>query len=240
MVGFKQVISFIRSLYKKDFIPLHEPVFIGNEKKYLNECIDSTFVSYIGEFVNRVEEKLCEITGARFAVATVNGTSALHIALKLAGVKEGTEVITQPLTFVATCNAISYLKAEPVFVDISRETLGMSPESLEYFLKNFTERRKEGLFNKVTKRQVTAIVPVHTFGHPCEIEKIVELGEIYNVPVVEDSAESLGSLYKGKHTGTFGLSGILSFNGNKIVTAGGGGAVPYSPTTPNSRIEQNI
>ncbi|RUM49229.1 MAG: LegC family aminotransferase [Hydrogenothermus sp.] len=225
MEKFKEIITFIKKLYNKDFIALQEPVFIGNEKKYVNECIDSTFVSSVGEFVNKVEERICEITGSKYAIATANGTSALHIALKLAGVKENTEVITQPLTFVATCNAISYLGAKPVFVDVDLDTLGISPESLEYFLKNFTEKKGGKTFNKITKKQITAIVPMHTFGHPCKIDEIIEIANEYNIPVVEDSAESLGSFYKRKHTGTFGELGILSFNGNKIVTAGGGGAI---------------
>ena len=225
MNKFIEIVKFIKKLYKKDFVALHEPVFIGNEKKYLNECIDTTFVSSVGQFVNKVEKKLCEITGAKYVVATVNGTSALHIALKLAGVKENTEVITQPLTFVATCNAISYCGAKPVFVDIDLETLGMSPNSLKNFLKNYTFTENGKVFNKITKKQISAIVPMHTFGHPCKIDEIVKIANEYNLPVVEDSAESLGSLYKGKHTGTFGILGILSFNGNKIATAGGGGAI---------------
>lgn len=225
MEKFKKIIAFIKSLYKKDFVPLHEPVFVGNERKYVNRCIESTFVSSIGEFVNKVEEKICEITGSKYAIATVNGTSALHIALMLAGVRKNTEVITQPLTFVATCNAIKYCGAEPVFVDIDSHTLGMSPESLRYFLENFTEKNNGKVFNKITKKQITAIVPMHTFGHPCKIDEIIKIANEYNLPVVEDAAESLGSFYKQKHTGTFGLLGILSFNGNKIVTAGGGGAI---------------
>ncbi len=225
MDKFKEIVEFIKKLYKKDFVPLHEPVFTGNEKKYVNECIESTFVSSVGEFVNKVEEKLCEITGSKYAIATVNGTSALHIALKLVGVRENTEVITQPLTFVATCNAIKYCGAEPVFVDVDKKTLGMSAENLEHFLEKYAEKKGNKVFNKITKKEITAIVPMHTFGHPCEIDKIVEIASEYNLPVVEDAAESLGSLYKGKHTGTFGVLGVLSFNGNKIVTAGGGGAI---------------
>jgi len=225
MDKFKKIVDFIKYLYKKDFVPLHEPVFFGNEKRYINECVDSTFVSSVGEFVNKVEERICEITGSKYAVATVNGTSALHIALKLAGVKENTEVITQPLTFVATCNAISYLGAKPVFVDVDMDTLGMSPVSLKYFLENFTYKKRGKIYNKITKKQITAIVPMHTFGHPCKIDEIVNIADEYKIPIIEDAAESLGSLYKNKHTGTFGKLGILSFNGNKIVTAGGGGAI---------------
>ncbi|MGC9007365.1 MAG: LegC family aminotransferase, partial [Sulfurihydrogenibium sp.] len=224
---FEKIIDFIKQIYQnKDFIPLHAPVFKGKEKEYLNRVIDSTFVSYLGEFVEKFEEEVARFTGSKYAVATVNGTAALHTALILANVEENTEVITQPLTFVATCNAIAYCKAHPVFVDVSLQTLGMSAESLEHFLKNYTEIKKDGCcYNKITKRKITACVPMHTFGHPCEIDKIVELCNHYNITVVEDSAESLGSFYKGKHTGTFGKIGILSFNGNKIITTGGGGMI---------------
>lgn len=223
---FDEIINFIKSLYKRDFIPLHEPVFIGNEKDYILKCIDSTYVSYVGEFVNKFEKAVEKFTGSKYAIATVNGTSALHIALLLAGVERDDEVITQPLTFVATCNAVKYIGAEPVFVDISKNTLGMEPESLEYFLKNYTYIDKNGYnINKKTKRKVKACVPMHTFGHPCEIKDIVSLCEKYNIPVIEEAAESLGSFYKNKHTGTFGKIGILSFNGNKIITTGGGGMI---------------
>ncbi len=223
---FNEIINFIKSLYKRDFIPLHEPVFIGKEKDYLLKCLDSTYVSYVGEFVDKLEKAIEQFTGSKYAIATVNGTSALHIALLLVGVEREDEVITQPLTFVATCNAIKYAGAEPVFVDISKNTLGMAPESLEYFFKNHTYVNKDGyLINKETKRKVKACVPMHTFGHPCEIEDIVSLCEKYNIPVIEDAAESLGSFYKNKHTGTFGKIGILSFNGNKIITTGGGGMI---------------
>lgn len=223
---FDEIINFIKSLYKRDFIPLHEPVFIGKEKDYLLKCIDSTYVSYVGEFVDKFEKSIEKFTGSKYAIATVNGTSALHIALLLAGVEREDEVITQPLTFVATCNAIKYIGAQPVFVDISKNTLGMAPESLEYFFKNHTYINKDGyLINKETKKKVKACVPMHTFGHPCEIEDIVRLCKKYNIPVIEDSAESLGSFYKSRHTGTFGKIGILSFNGNKIITTGGGGMI---------------
>ncbi len=225
MDKFKEIVNFIKKIYKRDFIALHEPVFIGNEKKYLNECIDSTFVSSVGEFVDEVEKKLCEITDAKYAIATVNGTSALHIALKLAGVEENTEVITQPLTFVATCNAISYCGAKPVFVDIDLNTPGMSPESLKSFLENFTYSKNGKTYNRITHREIKAIVPMHTFGHPCKIDEIIDIAHRHSLAVIEDAAESLGSLYKEKHTGAFGTAGILSFNGNKIATAGGGGAI---------------
>ena len=223
---YKEIIEFIRSLYKnRDFIPLHEPVFFGNEKRYVNECINSTFVSSVGEFVDRFEEMVAEFTGSKYAVATVNGTSALHIALKLVGVDEQSEAITQPLTFVATCNAISYCNAKPVFVDVDKDTLGMSPESLERFLKNYTSFQNGICINKITKKKIGAVVPMHTFGHPCRIEEIAQICDKYNIPLVEDAAESLGSYYKGKHTGTFGKVSSFSFNGNKTITTGGGGII---------------
>lgn len=223
---FDEIVKFIKKLYKRDVVPLHAPVFTGNEKKYLLDTIDSTFVSYVGEYVDKFEKKIAEYTGVKYAIATVNGTSALHIALLLADVKQGDEVITQPLTFVATCNAIKYCGAEPVFVDISMETLGMSANSLEYFLKKHVVININGqAINKLTKRPIKACVPMHSFGHPCEIDKIVELCNSYNITVIEDAAESLGSFYKEKHTGTFSKIGIISFNGNKIITTGGGGMI---------------
>ncbi|BAI79862.1 aminotransferase, DegT/DnrJ/EryC1/StrS family [Deferribacter desulfuricans SSM1] len=226
MIKCKKIITFIKELYKKDVVGLHEPVFVGHEKKYVLDTIESTFVSSVGEYVNEFERKIAEYTGAKYAIATVNGISALHIALLLSGVGENSEVITQPITFVATCNAIRYCGAEPVFVDVDLDTLGMSSESLEYFLKKFVEFDKNGNpINKETKRKITACVPMHTFGHPVKIDQIVELCKKYNIPVVEDAAESLGSFYKSKHTGTFGKLGILSFNGNKIITTGGGGMI---------------
>jgi perosamine synthetase len=220
------IIEFIRSLYKSnEFIPLHEPVFLGNEKAYLNECIDSTFVSSVGKFVDKFEEMVAQFTGSRYAVATVNGTAALHIALKLAGVDEQSEVITQPLTFIATCNAISYCNAKPIFVDVDKNTLGMSPESLESFLKDHAIMKNGICFNKTTGKKIGAVVPMHTFGHPCRIEEISQICDRYNIPLVEDAAESLGSFYKGKHTGTFGKLSAFSFNGNKTITTGGGGMI---------------
>ncbi|EDP73501.1 LegC family aminotransferase, partial [Hydrogenivirga sp. 128-5-R1-1] len=189
------------------------------------DTIRSTFVSSVGEYVNEFERKIAKYTGAKFAVATVNGTSALHTALLLSGVKEGDEVITQLLTFVATCNAIKYCGAEPVFVDISLKTLGMSPESLKEFLDKNAEERNGYAYNKITGRRIKACVPMHTFGHPVEIDKIIEICSEYNIDVIEDAAESLGSFYKNKHTGTFGKFGVLSFNGNKIITTGGGGMI---------------
>jgi perosamine synthetase len=221
---FSEIVDFIRSIYPgKDFIPLHEPCFRGNEKKYLNECIDSTFVSSVGKFVDAFEHKTEEYTGCKKAVVIVNGTEALHFALKLVGVKPDDEVITQPLTFIATANAISYCYAHPVFVDVDLETLGLSPDSLNNFLEKSAEMKKEGCFNKLTKRRIKACVPMHTFGHPCRIDEIIEICSKWNIEVVEDAAESIGSYYKEKHTGTFGKIGVLSFNGNKTITTGGGG-----------------
>ncbi len=223
---YQDTIEFIRSLYNtNDFIPLHAPVFLGNEKEYLNECIDSTFVSSVGKFVDRFEAMVAKFTGAKYAVATVNGTAALHIALKLVGVDEQCEVITQPLTFIATCNAISYCNAKPVFVDVDKETMGLSPESLEAFLKEHTTMQNGSCINKTTGKKIGAVVPMHTFGHPCQIDRIAEICESYHIPLVEDAAESLGSYYKGRHTGTFGTISAFSFNGNKTITTGGGGMI---------------
>jgi aminotransferase in exopolysaccharide biosynthesis len=224
---YQEVVNYIRSIFETDkFIPLHEPRFIGNEKKYVNDAIDSTFVSSVGEYVNRFEQMMCEITGANFAVATVNGTSALHIALRLAGVGSDTEVIAPPLSFVATANAIHYCGAEPVFLDVEKSALGLSPRAVSDFLQSRSTMAKDGFcYNRHTGKRIAACVPVHIFGHPCRIDEIVAICSEYNVPVVEDAAESLGSLYKGRHTGTFGKIGICSFNGNKTITCGGGGAI---------------
>ncbi|MCD6389778.1 MAG: LegC family aminotransferase [Desulfobulbaceae bacterium] len=223
---YQDTIDFIRSLYKTDeFISLHAPVFRGNEKTYLNECIDSTFVSSVGKFVDRFENMVAEFVGAKFAIATVNGTAALHIALKLVGVDKESEVITQPLTFIATCNAISYCNAKPVFVDVDKDTMGLSPESLAAFLKEYTAMQNGICINKMTGRKIGAVVPMHTFGHPCRIDKIAKTCNKYNIPLIEDAAESLGSYYRGKHTGTFGKISAFSFNGNKTITTGGGGMI---------------
>jgi perosamine synthetase len=223
---YQEIVDYIRSIYHSKIIPLHEPRFLGNEKKYLNDAIDSTFVSSVGEYVNRFEQMICQITGARYAVATMNGTSALHIALKLAGVAPDTEVITQPLTFVATANAISYCGAQPVFLDVEKPTLGLSPLAVDHFLRHQTSVAADGFcYNRMTGKRIAGCVPMHTFGHPCRIDELVDLCCDHNIPVVEDAAESLGSLYRGRHTGTFGKLGIYSFNGNKTVTCGGGGAL---------------
>ena len=223
---FKDVISFIQETYKtKSFIPLHEPRFIGNEKKYLNECIDSTFVSSVGKFVDEFEAKIASYTGAKYAVATSNGTSALHIALMLANVESDDEVITQPLTFVATCNAISYCGAKPLFIDVDKGTMGLSPSALKEFLDKNTLIKNQQCINNKTGQVIKACVPMHTFGHPCRIDEIRAICDQYYINVIEDAAESLGSFYKDKHTGTFGQMGVMSFNGNKIITAGGGGCI---------------
>lgn len=221
---YEDIIKFIKTTYNtKEFLPLHEPVFFGNEKKYLNECIDSTFVSSVGKFVGQFEQVVATYTGAKYAVAIVNGTAALHVALELVGVQENNEVITQALSFVATCNAISYCKAKPIFVDVDKKTLGLSPKSLSQFLEKHTEQRKGSCYNKTTGKKIAAVVPMHTFGHPCQIDEIAKVCNTHNIPLVEDAAESLGSYYENKHTGTFGKIGIFSFNGNKTITTGGGG-----------------
>ena len=223
---YEDTIDFIRSIYGSErVIPLHEPSFIGNEKKYLNDCIDSTFVSSTGKFVDEFEEKIAKYTGAKYAVATSNGTSALHIALLLANVAKNDEVITQPLTFVATCNAISYCGANPIFIDVDKETMGLSPLSLQAYLKKNAFIKNQQCINNNTGRVIKACVPMHTFGQPCRIDEIKEICDKYNISLIEDAAESLGSFYKDKHTGTFGQMGVISFNGNKIITGGGGGCV---------------
>ena len=222
----KEIVNFIKSKYgEADFIALHEPCFGGNERKYVVDAIDSTFVSSVGKYVDRFEEMICEITGSRFAIATVNGTCALHIALKLAGVRSGDEVITHPLSFVATANAISYCGAKPIFLDVDRETLGLDPIALERHLQAHARIKDDTCYNTTTGKRVMACVPMHTFGHPCRIDTIADICENHNISLVEDAAESLGSTYKSRHTGTFGLFGIYSFNGNKTVTCGGGGAI---------------
>jgi perosamine synthetase len=226
-IYFEKTVEFIRDLYStKDPVPLHQPSFIGKEKQYLEECIDTGYVSSAGEFVNLFEKKIADFCGTKYAVATVNGTSALHIALLLAGVKPAEEVITQPFTFIATVNPITYCAAHPVFVDIDTDTLGLSPEKVYSFLEVQCIRKKDGhYYNKQSGRRIAACLPMHTFGHPTKIDGLVDICKAFKIPIVEDAAESLGSYYKEIHTGAFGLSGVLSFNGNKIITAGGGGAI---------------
>ena len=224
---YNNLISFIRRTFKESeaFIPLHEPRFFGNEKKYLLDAVDSTFVSSVGAYVDKFEDMMCKITGAKHAIALVNGTNALHLSLLLAGVEKDDEVLVQSLTFIATANAISYCNATPHFVDVDKETLGLSPSLLKGYLDEIAEMRDGRCFNKKTGKRISACVPMHTFGFPLYIDKLVGLCDEYNIPVVEDAAESLGSYYKEKHTGAFGLLGVFSFNGNKIVTAGGGGCI---------------
>lgn len=222
----QNIVDFIQKTFStKEFIPLHEPKFIGNEKKYLNDCIDSTYVSSVGKYVDTFEKEFALRVGSKYAIATVNGTAALHIALLLADVKSGDEVITQPLTFIATCNAISYIGAKPIFVDVDLDTLGLSPKSLKEFLESNCEIIDNQCINKTTGKTIKACVPMHTFGHSCKIEEIKEICDTWHVELVEDAAESLGSYYKDKHTGTFGKLAAFSFNGNKIITSGGGGVI---------------
>lgn len=226
-MSFEPIVNFIKELYQpQQIIPLHEPRFAGNEKKYILETIDSTMVSSVGPFVNKFEDAVKTFVGAQYAVATVNGTSGLHIALKLAGTDINEEVLTPALTFVATANAIAYCHASPVFIDSERTTMGVSPEKLEEFLKNETTTGKNGdRYNRTTGRRIAACMPMHVFGHSCAIETIQSICNHYSVALVEDAAESLGTLYNGKHTGTFGVLGVYSFNGNKTITTGGGGMI---------------
>ena len=228
---FENVIDFIKKTYKtKKFIPLHQPKFIGNEKKYLDQCIDTTFVSSVGKFVDQFEKKIAKFTGSKYAIATCNGTSALHISLLLANVDQNSEVITQPLNFVASSNAINYCGAKPIFIDVDKDTMGLSPSALKEFLYKKTTIKNRQCINNKTGKVIKACVPMHSYGHPCRIDEIKRLCKKYNIFLVEDAAESVGSLYKGKQTGTFGKIGVLSFNGNKIITAGGGGCILTNET----------
>lgn len=204
---------------------LHEPEFAGNEWTYVRDAIDSGWVSSAGAYVERFEEMLAERVGVARAVATANGTAALHLALLLAGVRPGDEVLTPALTFVATANAVTYCGAIPHFVDVEERTLGLDPGKLSVHLSNVAERRDGGLWNRATGRRISAVLPMHTFGHPVDLDRLVAVADEFGIPVVEDAAESIGSLYRGRHTGGFGRVGALSFNGNKIVTTGGGGAL---------------
>lgn len=227
---YDSILNFIKIIYKtNDYIPLHEPKFQGNEKKYLNECIDSGFVSSVGKFVDRFELDIANFCGAKYAVATTNGTSALHLSLHVLDVDENCEVITQPLSFIATSNAIAYTGAKPVYIDVDMDSMGMSPFALENFLNTNAQMKDGYTINKKTKKVIKACVPMHTFGHPVRILEIKELCQKWNIHLIEDAAESLGSyvLYNNDfiHTGNFGVCGILSFNGNKTITCGGGGAI---------------
>ena len=226
MKEFKETISFIQDYYKtKDFIPLHEPRFGGNEKKYVMDTIDSTFVSSVGAYVDKFEEMMQGISDTKKAVAVVNGTAGLQVALRLAGVNLGDEVITQALTFVATINAIAYNDANPVFLDVDLDTMGLSAIAVESFLEEYGEIRGEACFNKKTNRKIAACLPMHTFGFPVRVDELLKVCKKWKIPFVEDAAESLGSYYKDIPTGSFGELGVFSFNGNKIVTSGGGGAI---------------
>jgi perosamine synthetase len=226
---YSDIVKFIHELYgTDDLVPLHVPVFLGNEKKYLNECVDSTFVSSVGKFVDRFEEMVAEYTGAKKAVVCVNGTNALHMAMMLVGVERNDEVITQALTFIATCNAINYIGAHPVFIDVDRDTMGLSPVAVEKWLLANAEIKNGVCYNKHTGRRIKACIPMHTFGHPVHLDELVAVCEKYHLELVEDAAESLGSFYKGKHTGTFGKVGAISFNGNKTITTGGGGMLLFN------------
>jgi aminotransferase in exopolysaccharide biosynthesis len=226
MSEIKNTISFIREIYQtQDFIPLHEPRFVGNEKKYLLDTIDSTFVSSVGAYVDRFEEMMQEISQTKKAVAVVNGTSGIQVALRLVGVNMGDEVLTQALTFVATANAIAYNGAKPVFIDVDLDTMGLSPNAVQNFLEEYGELRENGCYNKKTGNKIAACLPMHTFGFPVRIDELIKICNDWKIPVVEDAAESLGSEFKGQPIGSFGEVGVFSFNGNKIATSGGGGAI---------------
>jgi aminotransferase in exopolysaccharide biosynthesis len=237
-MNYKEDISaYIKKLYPvQNPVLLHCPVFLGNEKKYLVECIDTKYVSYVGHFVVDMENKIKEITGTKYSVAMVNGTAALHILLLAVGIKPGDEIITQSLSFVATAAAIVHAGGTPVFVDVERKMLGMSPESLRRFLVEHGELKNGKCINRKTGKRIKAVIPMHTFGHPVRIDEIQKLCEEYSLLLIEDAAESLGSFYQGRHTGTFGKAGILSFNGNKPITTGGGGMVISDDETIANRV----
>lgn len=225
-VAAADLVALVREIYSSDSpVPLHRPVFAGTEREDLVACIDSNFVSSVGEKVTEFEAGVADYVGARFGVAVVNGTNALQVALRLVGVEAGCEVITQALTFVATCNAIRYLGAEPVFVDVDRGSMGLSPDRLQAWLEVTAERRPDGCFNRSTGCRIAACQPMHTFGHPCRLDEIAVICDEWGIPLVEDAAESLGSEWRRCHTGTFGRLGVFSFNGNKIITTGGGGVI---------------
>jgi perosamine synthetase len=221
----QETVIHARTIFGDDFIPLHRPVFEGNERQYLVDCIDSNFVSSVGAKVTEFEQKVAEFTGCKHAIATVNGTAALHVAVELAGVKPGDEVISQALTFVATCNAISYAGAQPIFIDVDRDTMGLSPAALKLFLEEHAKKTTNGTYNKTTGKRISACVPMHTFGLPCRIDEIAAICADWNIALIEDAAESLGSYVGSRHTGTFGSMATLSFNGNKVITTGGGGMI---------------
>lgn len=226
MSKFSTIIEFIKGMYpNQDFIALHEPKFRGNEKRYLLEAIDSTFVSSVGTFVDKFEEMMAQITDTNKAVAVVNGTAGIQVALRLVGVKKDDEVLTQALTFIATTNAILYNNATPVFLDVDLDTMGLSAKAVDEFLTEFGELREDGCYNKKTQKRIGACLPMHTFGFPVHLDELLTVCNRWKIPLVEDAAESLGSEYKNKPTGSFGEAGVFSFNGNKIATSGGGGAI---------------
>ena len=231
-MDYELILSMIRNRFgakEGENVPLHAPTFVGNEKKYLNECIDSTFVSSVGAFVDRFERDIAAFTGAPRAVVCVNGTNALHMALMLAGVESGDEVLTQSLSFIATCNAISYIGAYPVFIDVDADTMGLSPRALRSWLEDNAVKNSDGtLRNRTTGRRIKAIVPMHTFGHPARVDELAEICDEFDLELVEDAAESIGSSRGGRHTGTFGRVGAISFNGNKTITTGGGGMLIFN------------
>jgi aminotransferase in exopolysaccharide biosynthesis len=232
----REIIGFIREVFKTDnFIPLHAPIFSGNEKNYLIDCIDSTYVSSVGPFVDRFEKDITKYSGTNYAVAVVNGTAGLQVALQLVGVINGNEVITQALSFVATSNSIHFAGAKPIYVDVDYDTMGMSPKSLLNFLETNAEIKEEQCFNKSTGRRIAACLPMHTFGFPCRIDEISAICQEWSIPLIEDAAEALGSEYKGRKIGSFGELAVFSFNGNKIVTAGGGGVI----VTNNEKLAKN-
>lgn len=215
----------IKRFYGKEFVPLHEPTFNDKEIEYVTDCVKTGWVSSVGAYVNRFEEELAEFVGVKRAVAVVNGTAALHIALKVAGVKAEDEVLMPSLTFIATANAVSYLGAVPHFIDVSFTTLGVDADKLKIYLEQIGKLQNNQLYNRETGRRISALVPMHTFGHAADIEGLLKICDMYNLTLVEDAAESLGSYYNGKHTGNFGKVSAMSFNGNKIMTTGGGGAI---------------
>ncbi len=226
MKHIKDTISFIQDSFEsKEFIPLHAPTFGGNEKNYLVDTIDSTFVSSVGAYVDQFEEMMSSITNTKKSVAVVNGTAGIQVALRLVGVSAGDEVITQALTFVATANAIAYNGSTPIFLDVDLDTMGLSPNAVSQFLQEFGDLRDEGCFNKKTGKRISACLPMHTFGFPVHLDELKAVCDAWKIPIVEDAAESLGSIYKDKSTGSIGEMGVFSFNGNKIVTCGGGGAI---------------
>lgn len=226
MGKYKEIIDFVKLQYpKQDFIPLHAPVFNGNEKSYVLDTIDSTFVSSVGAYVDKFEIMMAELSKTQKAVAIVNGTSALQVALRLSGVQNGDEVLTQALTFIATINAIIYNGATPVFLDVDLDTMGLSPNAVQAFLEEYGELRDGVCYNKNTNKKIAACMPMHTFGFPVHLDELIIICKKWNISIVEDAAESIGSEYKDMPTGSFGKLGVFSFNGNKIVTSGGGGAI---------------